>query len=380
MSGPLQGIKVIELVGIGAGPFSAMMLADMGAEVVRIERPEAAQDKLYEAAFPRRQAARFDVNARGKRTLMIDLGEPAGVEQVLSLIEHADVLIEAFRPGVMERLGIGPEVCLERNPHLVYGRLTGWGQYGPLAKAAGHDINFISITGMLGATGRPGEPPAPPLNLFGEVAGGGMMLAFGVACALVEARASGKGQVIDAAMTDGTALLGAMLYGLKAQGDWSARRGGNLFDGAAHFYDTYECADGRHIALGALEPRFYADLLMRLGLTDPAFSRQMDKRQWPELKRRLAALFVTRPRAHWAELLEGTDACFAQVLDMDEAPQHPHNVARDTFIEIDGVSQPAPAPRFSRTVPEVRSLPKGGYVELDAVLADWGAPARVPRD
>lgn len=375
MSGPLQGIKVVEIAGMGAGPFCGMMLADMGADVVCVERPEAAHREVDGVSLHGR-GARFDINARGKRRVSVDLNCAQGVEQVLALAERADVLIEAFRPGVMERLGIGPDVCLGRNPKLVFGRLTGWGQFGPLARAAGHDLNYISITGMLGSTGRPDEPPAPPLNLFGEVAGGGMMLAFGVACAVLEARSSGKGQVIDAAMTDGTALLGAALYGLKAQGDWSARRGGNLLDGSAHFYDSYECADGRHIALGAIEPQFYYELLSRLGLTDPAFSRQMDKRHWPELKRRLAGLFITRTRAQWATLLEGTDACFAQVLDMDEAPQHPHNVARDTFVDIAGVTQPAPAPRFSRTVPEVRHAASETHVRIDAVLADWsGAPS-----
>jgi alpha-methylacyl-CoA racemase len=371
MSGPLQGVRVVEVAGIGAGPFCGMMLADMGADVVCVERPDSG--RAEPDGLLRRSRGPFDVNARGKRQVMVDLNLPHGVEQMLSLVERADVLIEAFRPGVMERLGIGPEVCLARNPKLVFGRLTGWGQYGPLARAAGHDINHISITGMLGATGRPGEPPAPPLNLFGDVAGGGMMLAFGVACALFESRASGKGQVIDAAMTDGTALLGAALYGLKAEGQWSAQRGGNIFDGAAHFYDTYECADGRHISLGSIEPQFYAELLERLGIFDPAFAQQMNRRRWPELKRRLAAVFVTRTRAQWAELLEGTDACFTQVLDMDEAPRHAHNVARDTFIEIAGVTQPAPAPRFSRTVPEVRHAAGEGRTDVAAALAAWDA-------
>ncbi len=373
MSGPLQGIRVVEIVGIGPGPFCGMMLADMGAEVIRVDRPAGKRTGI-EAEGGDNTALRFDVNARGKRTVAVDLKSPEGIAQVLQLVAEADVLIEGFRPGVMERLGLGPDVCLARNPKLVYGRMTGWGQNGPLAQAAGHDLNYIAISGMLGAMGRADEAPAPPLNLVGDFGGGAMMLAFGVACALVEARRSGKGQVIDAAMSDGAALLGSMMYGLKEMGLWSTRRGSNFLDGSAPFYDTYECADGKYIAIGSIEPQFYAMLLDKLGLSgDTAFARQMDKRQWPELKRRLASAFVTRTRAQWTELMEGTDICFAPVLDMDEAPRHPHNVARQTFIEIDGVPQPAPAPRFSRTVPEV--LHSGGQPELalDDVLTAWRA-------
>jgi alpha-methylacyl-CoA racemase len=375
MSGPLQGIRVLEMVGIGPGPFCGMMLADMGADVIRVDRPADKRAGL-DGKPPTQDALRYDVTARGKRTVAIDLKNAEGVQQVLALVEQADVLIEGFRPGVMERLGLGPETCLQRNPKLVYGRMTGWGQSGPLAQAAGHDINYISISGMLGAMGRAEEAPAPPLNLVGDLGGGAMMLAYGVACALVEVRASGKGQVIDAAMTDGTALLGAMFYGMRAQGLWSARRGSNLLDGSAHFYDTYECADGKYIAIGSIEPQFYGELLQRLEITDPVFAHQFERRHWPELKRRLAAHFVTRTRAHWTELLQGTDVCFAPVLDMDEAPQHKHNIARETFIEIDGVVQPAPAPRFSRTVPEVLHSADGCEESPNDVLAGWRSTPR----
>jgi alpha-methylacyl-CoA racemase len=352
-----------------------MMLADMGADVIRVDRPTDKRSGL-DGTPPPQDSLRYDVTARGKRTVTIDLKSAEGAKQVLALVEQADVLIEGFRPGVMERLGLGPQACLQSNPKLVYGRMTGWGQSGPLAQAAGHDINYISISGMFGAMGRAEEAPPPPLNLVGDLGGGAMMLAFGVACALVEARNSGKGQVIDAAMTDGTALLGAMFYGLQAQGRWSARRGSNLLDGSAHFYDTYECADGKYIAIGSIEPQFYAELLKRIEITDSVFAHQFEPRHWPELKRRLAAQFETRTRAQWTELLEGTDACFAPVLDMDEAPKHQHNVARNTFIEIEGVVQPAPAPRFSRTVPEVHRSAEGQNANLDDVLGGWRSTSR----
>ncbi|MCA0244825.1 MAG: CoA transferase [Proteobacteria bacterium] len=365
MSGPLRGLKVVEMAGIGPGPFCGMMLADMGADVVRIDRAGPA------AAGPS-APPRFDVNGRGKRTLALDLKTAAGTAQALDLIAHADALIEGFRPGVMERLGLGPEPCLARNPRLVYGRMTGWGQSGPLAPAAGHDLNYIAISGLLGAMGRPDEPPPPPLNLVGDYGGGAMLLAFGIACALFEARASGQGQVVDAAMSDGSALLGAMLYGLKAAGAWSARRGSNLLDGAAPFYDTYECADGKYVAIGSVEPAFYAQLIAALKLSGPAFAQQMDKRHWPEMKQQVAAAFATRSRAEWVEAMQGTDICFAPVLDMDEAPAHAHNVARRTFVEIDGVTQPAPAPRFSRTVAAVRHAPGQGATTVAALLAAWG--------
>jgi len=340
MAGPLQGLKVIEMAGLGPGPFCAMLLADMGAEVLRIERPGTPDTP-------------HDILARGRTHLALDLRAAGAADRVLSLIERADVLIEGFRPGVMERLGLGPDPCLQRNPRLVFGRMTGWGQDGPLAQAAGHDINYIALSGALHAIGRSGEGPVPPLNLVGDFGGGAMLLAFGVLSALYEAQRSGRGQVIDAAMTDGAALLSAMMYGLKAAGRWSNQRGENLLDGGAHFYDTYACADGRHVAIGAIEPQFYALLRERCGIADdPAFDAQMDPTAWPLLKLRLADVFRTRTRDEWCALLEGSDACFAPVLDWDEAPQHPHNQARGTFVTAQGLTQPAPAPRFSRSVPE----------------------------
>jgi alpha-methylacyl-CoA racemase len=368
MAGPLAGIRVVEMVGLGPCPFAAMMLADMGAEVIRIDRkaaPSAANP------FPM-LGTKFDVLARGRRSLALDLKQPAAQQIVLQLLESADVLLEGFRPGVMERLGLGPEVCLERNPKLVYGRVTGWGQHGPLAQSAGHDLNYLALTGMLHAMGRADGPPAPPLNLVADFGGGGMLVAFGVVCAVLEARGSGKGQVVDAAMTDGAALLGAMMYGLRGSGGWSGQREANLLDGGAPFYDSYGCADGKFIAIASLEPQFYALLLKLAGVADPAFDAQMDRSRWPQLKSKLAALFKTRTRAEWCELMEGSDVCFAPVLDMAEAPQHPHNRARATFIEIDGVTQPAPAPRFSRSAPEVAGAPPAPGEHSAAILADWG--------
>jgi alpha-methylacyl-CoA racemase len=359
--GPLKGIKVIEIASIGPGPFCAMMLADMGAEVIRVDRLSA-----------KGTGSRADVYLRGRRSVAVDLKQPAGVEAVLRLVERADALIEGFRPGVMERLGLGPELCLARNPRLVFGRMTGWGQTGPLANAAGHDINYIALSGALHAIGRRGEKPVPPLNLLGDFGGGGMMLAFGLVCGLLEARQSGKGQVIDAAMTDGSASLMAIIYQMKAAGRWSNTRESNMLDGGAHFYDTYECADGRYVAIGSIEPQFYAQLLETLGLDDPAFQKQMSTRQWPELKAKLSAVFKTRTRDDWRALMEGTDICFAPVLDLDEAPRHPHNVARETFVEVEGVTQPAPAPRFNRTAPALQQPPAIAGEHTEAVLADWG--------
>lgn len=366
MAGPLKGLRVIEMVGIGPGPFCAMMLADMGAEVIRIDQKRNAAVKV----FPMLNT-RFDVLARGRRSIAIDLKNPGGAAAVLKLVAGADALIEGYRPGVMERLGLGPDVCLEKNPKLVYGRMTGWGQAGPLAQAAGHDINYIALSGALHAMGRPNDPPAPPLNLVGDFGGGAMMLAFGMVCALLEARTSGKGQVVDAAMTDGAALLTAMVYGFKAFGAWSNRRGANLLDGGAHFYDSYACADGKFVAIGAIEPQFYELLLKICAIEDPAFLAQMDARRWPELKTKLAEVFKTKTRDEWCELMEGTDVCFAPVLDLDEAPAHPHNQARQTFIELEGVTQPAPAPRFSRTSPEVKRPPAAAGQHTEEVLADW---------
>jgi alpha-methylacyl-CoA racemase len=335
-----------------------MVLADLGAEVIRVARPGAALDP-------------HDVLARSRTVLHLDLRDPASVQQVLALVEHADALIEGYRPGVMERLGLGPVVCLARQPRLVYGRMTGWGQYGPLSHAAGHDINYIAISGALHAIGRSGAAPVPPLNYVGDFGGGAMLLAVGVLSALLEASRSGSGQVVDAAMTDGAALMSALMYGMKAAGQWSNHRGENMLDGGAFFYYTYACADGRFVAVGAIEPQFYALLRERCGIADdPDFDAQMDRDAWPLLKLRLAEVFRTRTRDEWCQLLEGCDACFAPVLDWDEAPQHPHNQARQTFCELDGVLQPAPAPRFTRTPPGAPA--SSATASTDEVLARWG--------
>jgi len=360
--GPLKGIKIIEVAGIGPGPFCAMMLSDMGAEVLRIDKKNAPS-----------MAGKYDVMGRGRRSVAVDLKNPQGAELVLRLIEQADGLIEGYRPGVMERLGLGPEVCLERNRRLAYGRMTGWGQFGPLAHAAGHDMNYIAITGALNGIGRPGERPVPPINLVGDFGGGGMLLAFGMVCALLEAQRSGKGQVVDAAMTDGSALLMAMMYGFKAGGMWKNERGTNLLDGGAHFYDTYECKDGKYVAIGSIEPQFYALLMEITGLKDdPEFKQQMNPQKWPALKEKLGAVLKTKTRDEWTALMSGTDVCYGPILDLDEAPKHPHNVARKTFVEIEGVVQPAPAPRFSRTAPEIQGPPPKVGQHNDEALADWG--------
>lgn len=340
--GPLAGYRIIELAGIGPGPFCGMMLSDMGAEVIRVERPAKGGKR------PR------DVLARNRKSIAVDLKRPEGVETVLRLCEGADALFEGFRPGVTERLGLGPEDCMGRNPKLVYGRMTGWGQDGPMAQAAGHDINYIGLSGALHAIGRAGERPVPPLNLVGDFGGGGMYLAFGLVCGLLEAQRSGKGQVVDAAMVDGSASLMAMFFSFAAQGGFKPERGTNLLDGGAHFYDTYETSDGKHICIGSIEPQFYALLVEKAGLDAEAFAPQMDPQQWPALKARLTEVFKTRSRDEWCEIMEGSDVCFAPVLSIFEAPEHPHNAARGTFVEVDGLTQPAPAPRFSRTEAGIR--------------------------
>lgn len=362
MAGPLTGVKVIEIAGLGPAPFCGMMLADMGADVVLIGRKRGAAAEIEST----------DILYRGRRSISLDLKNPAAVDTVLRMTDRADILIEGFRPGVMERLGLGPEVCHARNPKLVYGRITGWGQSGPLAHAAGHDINYIALTGALYAIGSRGSAPIPPLNLVGDFGGGAMMLAFGVVCALLEARTSGKGQVVDAAMTDGASLLMTMIYGLKAVGNWIGARGENVVDGGAHFYGTYQCADGNWVAVGSVEPQFYALLLRKAGINDVAFAAQWDHEQWPASKEKLASVFATKTRAEWCELMEGTDVCFAPVLDMEEAPKHPHNRARQTFVEIDGVMQPAPAPKFSRSKPEIRSGSRVHGGDAPSILADYG--------
>lgn len=364
--GPLQGVKVVEIAGIGPGPFCAMMLADMGADVVRVDRAQQVPASM--SGDPS-----LDLLNRGRRSIGVDLKNPDGVETVLRLAERAGALIEGFRPGVAERLGIGPDECLARNPRLVYGRMTGWGQEGPLAHAAGHDLNYVALAGALAHFGRAGAPPAPPLNLVGDFGGGGMFLAFGVVCGILEAARSGQGQVIDAAMVDGAAVLMTMIHGLRHLGMWQDERGTNLLDTGAHFYDAYETADGRWVAVGALEPQFYEELKRLTGLEDDG--DRMDRARWPEYRERLADIFAQKTRDEWAEVLEGTDACFAPVLTMDEAARHPHNATRGTFVEVEGVLQPGPAPRFSRTRPEVQGPPPHPGQHTDDALADWGFTA-----
>ena len=342
--GPLNGYTVIELAGIGPAPMGGMILADMGAEVIRIERANAFSPK-----------AMMDVSFRGKKSVVLNLKDPQGVETLLRMVENADVLIDPYRPGVCEKLGIGPDVCLERNPKLVFARMTGWGQEGPLAKAAGHDINYISITGALFATGRGDQRPVPPLNIVGDMGGGGMLLVSGVLAALLETSNSGKGQVIDAAMVDGAAQLMWMFHGFQAAGGWDhTQREANMLDGAAHFYDTYECADGEYVSIGSIEPQFYALLLEKTGVNPEDFADQHERGKWPEMKEKLAEVIRTKSQAEWCDIMEGTDVCFAPVLNFMDAPSHPANVARDVYIEVDGVTQPAPAPRFSRTPSSVR--------------------------
>ncbi|MFZ0172304.1 MAG: CaiB/BaiF CoA-transferase family protein [Acidimicrobiales bacterium] len=367
MSGPLSGLRVVELAGIGPCPFGAMVLADLGADVLRIERSGAVP-----AARP--EGSSWDLLQRGKRSIGADLKQGDGVELVLALAEQADALVEGFRPGVTERLGLGPDACLARNPRLVYGRMTGWGQDGPLADRAGHDIDYISVGGVLESIGRTGERPVPPLNLVGDFGGGGMLLALGVMAGVWSAQRTGKGDVIDVAMVDGAALLMTMTWAFRALGVWRDERGSNLLDTGAPFYDTYECADGKMVAVGALEPQFFAQLLAVMGLPADAEPPQMDRSHWPETKRRYAEVFRRKTRDEWAELAAGKDACLAPVLSMTEAAAYPHNLARGTFVDVDGVVQPAPAPRFRRqpaTVPAGPGWPGEGGV---AALLDWGVP------
>ena len=367
MAGPLSGIRIVEIAGIGPGPFCAMMLADLGAEVLRVDRAERAR-------LPRPDGPNLDLLNRGRRSVAVDLKSPAGVEVVLRLVEKADALIEGFRPGVMERLGLGPDVCLARNPKLVFGRMTGWGQDGPLAKAAGHDLNYIALTGALHAIGRADSPPPPPLNLVGDFGGGGLMLAYGILAALLERARSGKGQVVDAAMVDGAAALMAIIFGAHTSGWWRDERAANMLDGGAHFYDCYETKDGKYVSIGSIEPQFYAQLLELTGLKGEPLPHQMDRSSWPKLKERLAAIFKTRTRDEWCDLMEGTDVCFAPVLSLAEAPEHAHMKARNTFVEVEGVRQPGPAPRFSRTPGVIERPPAHAGEHTDEALADWGFP------
>ena len=362
--GPLAGIRLIEIAGIGPGPMAAMMLGDLGADVIRVDRIRPSGPERF-------SDPRHAVHHRSRRSIAVDLQKPGAEEIVLRLAADADGLMEPFRPGVAERLGIGPEPCLARNPRLVYGRMTGWGQQGPLAKAAGHDINYIALTGVLHAIGPAGGKPVPPLNLVGDFGGGGMLLALGMVCGLLETARSGRGQVIDAAMVDGAALLFGAVFGMHAAGLWTDRRGANMLDGGAHFYETYETKDGRYVAIGSIEPQFYALLLEKTGLADAALPDQMDKDGWPAMKERLSAIFRTKTREEWCAIMEGSDICFAPVLSVAEAPHHPHALARDAYVNIEGMPQPAPAPRFSRTPPAARVAPRRGE-HTDEVLAEAG--------
>ncbi|MFJ4326394.1 CaiB/BaiF CoA transferase family protein [Streptomyces tricolor] len=368
--GPLSGVRVVELAGLGPGPFAAMLLADLGADVVRVDRP-GGTDLAVDPAY--------DVTNRNKRSIVVDLKAPDGPARVLDLAERADILVEGYRPGVTERLGIGPADCHARNPRLVYGRMTGWGQDGPLAQRAGHDVSYIALTGTLGMLGRPDEPPTVPANLLGDYAGGSLYLVVGVLAALHHARATGTGQVVDAAIVDGTAHLSTMIHGMLAAGGWQDRRAANLLDGGCPYYGTYETADGRYMAVGALEGKFYAEFLHLLGLDDLASARK-DWTRWGELRERIAAAFKSRTRDEWTAVFEGSDACVAPVLSLREAPAHPHLAARGTFTDHGGITQPAPAPRFSATPTAVRTGPARPGADAAAVARDWGTPARPADD
>ncbi len=369
--GPLAGLKVVEMAGIGPGPMCAMLLADLGATVLRIDRTTPSELGIQ-------RDARFNLLLRSRKAIPLDLKQPDATAVALRLIEKADALVEGFRPGVMERLGLGPEVCLARNPRLIYGRMTGWGQDGPLAKAAGHDINYIALTGALHAIGRAGGPPTVPLNLIGDFGGGALYLAFGIMCGCYEAARSGKGQVVDAAMVDGIASLMTSVYGMLAEGRWNHARGSNITDSGAPFYDVYICGDGQYISLGPIEAKFYAELLRRLEIDPATMPEQLDRARWPESRARIATVLLTRPRDAWCARLEGTDVCFAPVLTIEQAPRHPHHIARGTYVTVDGVVQPGPAPRFSRTVAESAEA----ALRTDRVRCDGraGGMARHERD
>jgi len=361
-NGPLKGIRVVEFAGIGPGPFCGMLLADLGADVVRVDRPGGGPGGDF-------------IMSRGKRSIAIDLKHKDGVEAALAVVQKADALIEGFRPRVMERLGLGPDVALNRNPRLVYGRMTGWGQTGPWSSMAGHDIDYIALTGALHAMGRRGETIAPPLNLVGDYGGGALYLAFGLLAGIIEAKNSGKGQVIDCAMVDGAASLMTMFYAMRSIGFWTDKREDNLLDGAAHFYDTYECADGKLLAIGAIEPQFHTVFVEGLGLSEADFPKRMDRAEWPAYAEKVAGVVKTKTRDDWMKVFEGTDACVAPVLSMEEAPKHPHNAVRETFQTIQGVVQPGPAPRFSRTPGAINGPPaKAGEHSAD-VLKSWGVDA-----
>lgn len=366
--GVLSGYKIIELAGIGPGPMCAMLLSDMGADVLRI-------DRTADAALGIAMETKYSLLNRGRRSVALDLKRPEAIEAVLKLVEKADALIEGFRPGVTERLGLGPDDCLKRNPRLIYGRMTGWGQEGPLAHAAGHDINYIALSGALASIGRKGEAPVPPLNLVGDFGGGALYLALGVVAGLLEAQKSGKGQVVDAAMVDGAASLMTAIYGLRLSGVWNDKRGENILDTGAHYYEVYETKDAKHVAIGSIEAKFYDELLRLSGLKGQELPRQNDRASWPKMKERLKALFLTKTRDEWCAIMEGSDICFAPVLSMDEAPHHPHNRHRGTFVENGGVLQPGPAPRFSRTPSKIQRPPARPGEHTEAALGDWGFSA-----
>jgi alpha-methylacyl-CoA racemase len=365
VSGPLEGIRIVELAGLGPAPFAGMMLADAGADIIRIDRYDRA-------TYPPIAEPHVDLMNRGRRSVAVDLKHPEGVALVVRLIEGAAGLMEGFRPGVAERLGLGPDVCLAHNPKLVYGRMTGWGQVGPMANTAGHDIDYISLAGALEPMGRAGERPFPPLNLVGDFGGGGMLLAFGMVAAIISAQRTGVGQVVDAAMVDGAASLMTMTYTLRASGIWNDERGTNLLDTGAHFYEVYETSDGGYIGVGAIEPQFYAELIRLMGLADTEMPGQNDRPQWPAMKERFARVFATKTRKEWEEIFEGSDACAAPVLSPAEAPDHPHNRIRGTFTEVAGVVQPSPSPRFSATPGSIRRPPPNPGQHGDEALADWG--------
>jgi alpha-methylacyl-CoA racemase len=371
--GVLSGYRVIELAGIGPAPMCAMLLSDMGADVVRI-------DRLADAGLGIQVQTKYSLLNRGRRSIALDLKRPEATEIVLQMTEKADALIEGFRPGVMERLGLGPDVCLARNPRLIYGRMTGWGQEGPLAQAAGHDINYIALAGALHCIGRNGEGPVPPLNLVGDFGGGALYLALGIVAGMLEAQKSGKGQVVDVAMVDGVASLMTAIFGMHGAGVWTNERGANVLDTGAHYYDAYETKDGRYISIGSIEAKFYQELLERSGLKNEELPRQNDRSAWPAMKQRLKSLFLTKTCDEWCKIMEGTDICFAPVLNMDEAPEHPHNRLRQTFVTRDGVTQPAPAPRFSRTPSAIQRPPAVAGEHTEEALRDWGfGPAEIER-
>ena len=363
--GVLSGYRVIELAGIGPGPMCAMLLSDMGADVLRI-------DRTADAGVGVGTDAKYSLLNRGRRSVALDLKRPEAIEAVLRLVEKADALIEGFRPGVTERLGLGPDHCLARNPRLIYGRMTGWGQEGPLAHASGHDINYIALSGALHSIGRKGEAPVPPLNLVGDFGGGALYLALGVVAGLLEAQKSGQGQVVDAAMVDGAASLMTLIYGMHGLGVWNNERGDNILDTGAHYYDVYETRDGKYVSIGAIEAKFYEELLRLSGLKGEQLPHQQDRNSWPAMKERLKTLFRTKTRDEWCKIMEGSDVCFAPVLSMDEAPRHPHNLHRGTFVEQGGVTQPGPAPRFSRTPSAIQRPPATPGEHTEAALRDWG--------